>query len=272
MRQRTPGRQWLIGVLALVVGGWAASAPGYAASAPVEQEEEHAASRLEVAGLAGSLQIERHQRAGIRLVLRGSPAALERVRREVRGDLLRLSVAPGPAGTSSVVSASNNTVVARGGRATLNIGSSGVAEAEPPLEVRIFVPAATPLALSRLVGDVTVRGVGGPLELELVGGEAQLDRITGGSLAVVGGSRIELAEASGDLRIAVQGAGDVVVADAALERLEVGLSGTGNVTVGGSAERASVQIAGVGKVTIDQVRERPQVSVLGIGEVAIGNW
>ena len=275
MPQRTPGRQWLLGLLALVVGSWAASAPGHAASAPVEREEEHAASRLEVAGLAGSLQIERHEGAGIRLVLRGSPAALERVRREVRGDLLRLSVTPGAAGTSSVVSTSNNTVIALGGRATLNIGSSGVSvggETEPPLEVRVYLPVGTPLVIRGLVGDLSLKGVGGPLELELVGGEARLDRITGGSLVVVGGSRIELAEASGDLRIAVQGAGDVVVADAALERLEIGLSGTGNVTVGGSAEQASVQLAGVGNVTIDQVRERPRVSMLGIGEVEIGNW
>jgi len=192
----------------------------------------------------------------------------------MRGDLLQLTVAPGP-GVSAVVSASNNTVIALGGQATLTIGGqrlSDGAEAEPPLEVRILVPAATPLALSGLVGEVAVEGVGGPLDLELIGGAARLDRTTGGSLAVVGGSRIELAAASGDLSIAVQGAGDVAVAQAALERLEVDLNGTGSVTVGGTAERASVQIAGVGNVAIDRVRERPQVSVVGIGRVEIGNW
>jgi hypothetical protein len=276
MRQRTPGQQWLLGLLAVVVGSWAASPPGHtAASPPVEQEEAHAASRLAVAGLVGGLRIERHERADIRLVLRGSAAALERVRREVRGDLLQLTVAPGPAGTTAVVSASNNTVIALGGQATLNIGSAGLSvggEEEPPLEVRAYVPAATPVAISGLVGDLSVAGVGGPLDLELISGTARLDRMTGGSLAVVGGSRIELAEASGDLKVAVQGAGDVVITEAALGRLEVDLSGTGNVTVGGSAERAGVQIAGVGNVTIDQVRERPQVSVLGIGQVEIGNW
>ena len=276
MRQRPPARPWLLGLLALAVAsGWATS-PGHAASSPpIEREETHAASRLAVAGLVGSLQIERHDGAGIRLILRGSPAALERVRSEVRGDLLQLTVAPGPR-TTSVVSASNNTVVALGGgRATLSIGTSSVSagtETEPPLEVRILVPAATPLALSGLVGDVTVRGVGGPLDLELIGGAARLDRASGGRLTVVGGGRIELAAASGDLSITVRGAGDVVVGEAALDRLEVGLSGTGNVTVGGTAEQASVQLAGVGHVTIDQVRERPQIRVLGIGAVAIGNW
>ena len=278
MRKRVPGRQWLLGLLALVIGSFAASAQGEAASAmPVERDEEHAASRLAVAGLVGSLQIERHQQSGIRLVLRGSAEAIERVRREVRGDLLQLTAEPGPAGTTSVVSASNNTVVALGGRATLSIGSvtssAGPAqEAEPPLEVEVYVPAATPLAITGLVGDLAVEGVGGPVDLELIGGQAQLDHADGGSLAVVGGSHIELAEATGDLRVVVRGAGEVAVAEAALDHLEVSVSGAGTVTVGGVAERASVQIAGVGNVTIDEVREWPKVSVAGIGRVEIGNW
>jgi hypothetical protein len=277
MPHRTPGRQGLLGLLALVLGSSVGALPGQAASSPpVERAETHAASRLAVAGLVGSLRIERHDGAEIRLVLRGSARALDRVRREVKGDLLQITVAPAPGGTGAVVSSSNNTVIALGGgRATLTIGSTGVSAEgsdEPPLELRAYVPAATPLVIRGLVGDLAVGEVGGPLEVELVGGEARLDRAAGGSLTVVGGSRIELAHATGDLRIAIEGAGEVAVADAALDRLDVALSGTGNVTVGGTAEQASVQIAGVGNVAIDEVRERPQVSLLGIGQVAIGNW
>jgi hypothetical protein len=278
MRKPVPGRPWLLGILAVVIGSFAASPPGHAASAtPVEREEEHAASRLAVAGLVGSLQIERHEQPGIRLVLRGSAEAIGRVRREVRGDLLQLTAEAGPGGTTSVVSASNNTVIALGGRATLSIGSvttsaGSAQEAEPPLELQVYVPAATPLAITGLVGDLSVEGVGGPVDLELISGRAQLDRVRGGSLAVVGGSHIEVAEATGDLRVAVRAAGDVVVADAVLDRLEVSVSGTGNVIVGGVAERATVQIAGVGNVAIDEVRERPEVTVAGIGRVEIGNW
>jgi hypothetical protein len=277
MRKPVPGRPWLLGILAVVIGSFAASPPGHAASAtPVEREEEHAASRLAVAGLVGSLQIERHEQPGIRLVLRGSAEAIGRVRREVRGDLLQLTAEAGPGGTTSVVSASNNTVIALGGRATLSIGSvttsaGSAQEAEPPLELQVYVPAATPLAITGLVGDLSIEGVDGPVDLELISGRAQLDRVSG-SLAAVGGSHIEVAEATGDLRVAVRAAGDVVVAETALERLEVSVSGTGNVTVGGVAERATVQIAGLGNVAIDEVRERPEVTVAGIGRVEIGNW
>lgn len=269
------GCRWL-GLLALALGGLGPSLCAAAGSPPVELQETYSASRLAVAGLVGSLRVERRDGADMRLVLRGSPAALERLHREVQGDRLQLTAEPGATGTTTVVTGAQNVVIARsGGSATQIIG--GVAtgaggEAEPPLEVLAYVPAATPLTVTGLVGDLVVQGVGGPVDLELIGGQATLDRATGGSLAAVAGSRIELAEATGDLRVAVQGAGDVRITRADLGHLEVGVSGTGNVAVGGVAERASVQIAGVGGVRIDEVRTRPEVSVTGIGQVEIGNW
>jgi hypothetical protein len=70
----------------------------------------------------------------------------------------------------------------------------------------------------------------------------------------------------------VQGAGDVVVEQATLEALEIDISGSGNVRVGGSAQQARIAVAGVGNVEVDEVRERPDVRVSGIGRIDIGNW
>jgi Putative auto-transporter adhesin, head GIN domain len=283
MRARTRTRQfrgeelaWWLGLLGLLIGGLIASLPAHAGSAPAERQETYTASRLAVAGLVGSLRVERHDGADMRLVLRGSAHRLDRIQREVQGDRLQLIEEPGATGSTTVVSGANNVVIARnGGQATQIIGgvaTSAGGEAEPPLEIVAYVPAATPLTVTGMVGDLVVEGVGGPVDLELIAGQAQLDRATGGSLAAVGGSRIELAEATGDLKIAVQGAGDVRIAQADLARLEVGVSGTGDVAVGGVAEQASVEISGIGGVQIDQVRTRPKVSVTGIGHVEIGNW
>ena len=277
-----PRRRWL-GLFAWVIGGLGASLPAGAGSPPVERQETYAASRLAVAGLVGSLRIERQDGAGMRLVLRGSARAIDRLHREVRGDRLQLTTELGvtstttaATGATTVVTGTRNVVIARdGGQATQIIGgqvTGAAGEAEPPLEVLVYVPAATPLTVTGLVGDLVVQGVGGPVDLELIGGQAELDRTTGGSLAAVAGSRIELADATGDLKIAVQGAGDVRITRADLKVLEIGVTGTGNVAVGGVADQASVQIAGVGGVQIDQVRTRPEVSVTGIGQVDIGNW
>ena len=265
-------RHWLAGLLAVGIVSWAASLPGQAAES-VLVEEAHAASRLRVAGLAGSLRIDGEDRADIRLELRGSAAALEGLRREVRGDRLEITAVPGANGVTTVVSGHHNVVIATAGaRATQIIGGTPTDAPEPPLEVRAYVPEGAPLIVEGMVGELTVEGVDGPVELELAGGSARLDRVAGGRLAVVGGSRIEAGAATGDLVLEVQGAGDVVVDRAALGALEVGISGTGNVTVGGSAQQAQVAVAGVGNVSVDEVRERPQVRITGIGQIDVGNW
>jgi hypothetical protein len=266
----------LLGLLALMVGGLSASTPAEADSAPVERRESYPASHLAVAGLVGSLKVERGDGGDIRLVLRGSARALDRLQRELRGDRLQVTSPPGATGTTTVVSGARNVVIARdGGQATQIIGgdrTSVGSEAEPPLEILAYVPAATPLVVTGLVGDLVVAGVGGPVDLELIGGQATIDRAVGGSLAAVAGSRIELVQATGELKVAVEGAGDVMIGHADLERLEVGVSGTGDVAVGGLAQQAIVEIAGVGGVKIDEVRARPEVRISGIGQVEIGNW
>ena len=273
---RAHHRHWLAGLVAVGIGSWAAGLAGEAA-ATVLVEEEHAASRLRVSGLAGSLKVDGHNRANIRLELRGSQAALRRVRREVRGERLEVTAEPGPHGVTTVISGRNNIVIATpGARATQIIGGVptivGGIPPEPPLEVRAYVPEGAPLVVEGMVGELSVEGVNGPVELELSGGSARLDRVAGGRLAVVGGSRIEAGAATGDLALEVLGAGDVVVERAAVDSLEVGVSGSGNVRVGGSAQRARVSVAGVGNVKVDEVRERPQVRVTGIGRVDLGDW
>lgn len=272
---RAHHRHWLYGLLAVGIGSWAASLPGQAA-ATVLVEEEHAASRLRVSGLAGSLKVDGESRGDIRIELRGSEEQIERLRREVRGDRLELTAEPGPHGVTTVISGRNNVVIATpGARATQIIGgmtTTAGGPLEPALEIRAYVPEGTPLEVESMVGEVSVAHVDGPVELELAGGTARLDRVAGGRLAVVGGSRIEADAARGDLEVVVQGAGDVVVGQAALDALEVGIMGSGNVRVGGSAQAARVTVTGVGNVRVDEVRERPEVRMMGVGRVDIGNW
>jgi hypothetical protein len=268
-------RHWLLGLLAIGIGGWATGLPA-PATATVLVEEQHAATRLRVSGLAGSLKIDGEDRTDIRLEMRGTPEQLERLRREVRGDRLEITAEGGPTGVTTVISGRNNIVIATpGARATQIIGGTAttVGGAVEPAGVRLAsVPAGTPLVVEGMVGELSVAAVNGPLELELAGGSARLDRVVGGRLAVVGGSRIEADQASGDLALEVRGAGDVMVERAVLDVLEVGISGSGDVRVGGSAQQARVTVAGVGNVSIDEVRERPDVRVSGIGQIDIGNW
>jgi hypothetical protein len=64
----------------------------------------------------------------------------------------------------------------------------------------------------------------------------------------------------------------VTIEQAALARLEVRVTGAGEVTVGGRAQEAQVALTGTGLVRIDEVAARPGVRVVGSGAVEIGNW
>jgi hypothetical protein len=272
---RAHHRSCVFGLLALGIGSWAAGLPAQAAET-ILVEEDHAAGRLSVSGLVGTLVIEGQDRSDISLELRGSSEALERLQRTVEGDRLELTAAPGSDGRTTVVSGRNNVVIAGpGGRATQIIGGVTTTvggPSEPQLEVRAYVPQGAPLVVEGMVGELAVEGLNGPVELAMISGTARLERIDGGRLAVVGGSRIAVGAATGDLVIEVRGAGDVTLDQAALGRLEVGITGSGSVDVGGSAQQARVALTGSGNLRVDEVHERPETRVTGSGEVEIGNW
>lgn len=277
----------LAGALAMLVG---LSAP--AGAAPTEIDEHHAASRLAVTDFAGTLRIEAHDGPGIRILLRGSPEVLAGITREVRGDTLH--VAAGAAGQPvapvqgvTVMSFGNNTVITQAGgignfvigRAARNGGSrvvvNGVTvhtDSLEPTELVVRVPRSTPVELSGLVGQVSVDDVDGWVGLELRSGRARIDRVAGGRLALAGSGRIEVQRATGDLALTVHGAGNVEIARAELDDLDVTVAGAGQVAVAGVAERASVWATGVSQVSIDEVRTRPEVEVAGVSRVSIGNW
>jgi hypothetical protein len=282
---RTSGR--LAGALAVLIG---LSAP--AGAAPTEIDEQHTASRLAVADFAGILRIEAHDGPGIRLLLRGSAEALAGITREVRADTLH--VAAGGAGQPvtpvqgvTVMSVGNNTVITQaGGIGNFVIGSSGrngrsrvmvngvpvQADSQEPTELLVRVPRGTPLELSGLVGQVSVDDVDGWVGLELRSGRARIDRVKGGTLALAGSGRIEVASATGNLTLTVHGAGNLEIARAELDDLDVTVAGAGQVTVAGVAERASVWVSGVSQVSIDEVRTRPEVEAAGVSRISIGNW
>jgi hypothetical protein len=262
----------------------AAQAPGTGAVA-AERRERFATRALVVDGLAGSLRVVGEDRADMQVTLSGD--GLDAVRLEPRGDTLHLDAAAATGGSYGSVTIGRNLVVAgNGGRATSRIGGTsatvvgngrvivgpGGSGDAAHLDVELRVPEGAPLTVLAMAGEVEATGVGGPVELELVTGSAQIDRLAGGRLSVAGNGRIVVDEAAGDLAVAVAGSGDVQVGRATLDALDVELAGTGNVVIDGVAERATVRLAGIGEVRVTEVREQPVVSVAGLGRVAIGNW
>jgi hypothetical protein len=262
---------------ALLLGASGAESLGadeaHPAGAPVERVERVAAEGLVVDGLAATLTIEGEARDDIALTMRGTEGALGQVEHEVRGGVLHIGM---QGSFTSLAGGRGNVVIARnGGTATSIIGGQevtvGSLEAEPMPEIRITLPSAAPIALAGLVGEIDVSGVDGPIELALSQGEAHLDRVRDGRLAVSGDGVIVVDQASGNLVIEVEGAGQTRVADAVLDELEVDVTGTGEVVVDGVAETGRLSVTGIGRIRVSEIRSEPVISRTGIGDIQIGN-
>jgi hypothetical protein len=245
----------------------------HAAGALIERTEQVAAEGLVIDGLAASLTIEGERRDDVSLTLRGTKGALDQIEHEIRGGVLHIGM---QGSFTSLAGGGQNVVIARnGGRATSIIGGQEVTvsslEAEPMPEIRIVLPDTAPIALAGLVGEIEVTGMDGPIELALSQGEAHLDRVRDGRLAIRGGGTIEVDRASGDLVIEVEGAGQARIADALLDELKVEITGTGEVVVDGVAEEGRLSIAGIGTIRVSEIRSEPEISRSGLGDIQVGN-
>jgi hypothetical protein len=239
----------------------------------IEQMEQVAAEGLVIDGLAASLTIEGEPRDDVSLTMRGTKGALEQIEHELRGGVLHI----GMQGSFTSLAGGGNVVIARdGGVATSTIGGQQVTvsslEAEPMPEIRIAMPSTAPIALAGLVGEIKMSGLDGPVELALSQGEAHLDRLRDGRLAISGDGVIEVDRATGNLVIEVQGAGRARIADAVLDELRVEIAGTGDVVVDGVAEEGRLSVAGIGKIQVSEIRKEPEISRAGLGDIQVGNW
>jgi hypothetical protein len=245
----------------------------HAAGALIERTEQVAAEGLVIDGLAATLTIEGEPRDDVSLTMRGTEGALGQIEHEIRGGVLHIGM---QGSFTSLTGGGQNVVIARnGGRATSIIGGQEVTvsslEAEPMPEIRVALPGTAPIALAGLVGEIEVKGVEGPIELALSQGEAHLDRVRDGRLAISGDGTIEVDRASGDLVVEVQGAGRARIADALLDELKVEITGTGEVVVDGVAEEGRLSVAGIGRIRVSEIRSEPEISRSGLGDIQIGN-
>jgi hypothetical protein len=206
--------------------------------------ERHSAEALELRDLSARLDIESGFGTEVEVRLEGPAAALRSLQRVLAGDTLVI------AGQRS------------GGPATSTHAAA--------LTARIRVPAGMPIAILGHQGEIASGDLEGPLVLELLAGVATLGQVRDARLTLLGAGKIAAREALGDLSIAVAGAGEVLVDTSILERLEVGVTGSGAVEVGGAVRYASLSLKGSGHIYVAQAKRHPLVERIGPGEVLIG--
>jgi hypothetical protein len=259
----------------------------------IEIRETFAARRLQVTEIPGTVQVRGGERATMQVQIAGAKELVERIGREVHGDVLRIT---GPRAREGA----GMTVISRsGGRVQANVFASheisvasvavagednvaivegrivgGGRDVEPDAEVGVVVdvPLRTPTAIDAgLFGTYEVGDIEGPLQVRMRGG----GNVTAGGMgttrvSIHGAGDVEISSVKGSLlEVAIQGTGHVTVRDGQVDHLDVTVQGTGDAVYDGSAGHANLSVMGAGDIRVNQVTESLTDRSMGSGRIRV---
>jgi hypothetical protein len=273
----------------------------------VERNETYKAIRLQVSDIPGTVQVRVGKEAAMQVQITGPEKLVERIRREVRGDVLHISGPQLGGGGTTIVSRSRGgvqtnvfsgggggmviqggnfgiistgrgglvigggNVVVSGGRVVSGGGDVTYIESE---EVRIVVdvPRHTPITIDEgLVGSYEIGDTEGPLDLRMKGGgDVTAGRVAATRVAIQGSSDVEISAVNGRaLHVAIQGSGDVTVREGQVDNLDLTVQGSGDAVYGGTAMSASLSLMGSGDIRVNEVTESLNDRSMGSGRIRV---
>lgn len=250
---------------------------GAAAGESASRSTTLSAGNARIDGVSGTVEVIVEDRRDVQFTWSGSKRWVDAVQPKVEGDtaVLAAPMLAGGGGSSTVV-ANNVTVTAtEGSSASVTIGGREVSSSgdTTPRRVELRLPRNGDLGILGLTGGCRVGSLGGKLVMRLQAGQCSIASLgKGAELGVSGSGDLSVAEAKGDVDVAIDGNGIIRVDRAQLGALRVRISGTGDVTVDGRSRTADLSIAGAATIRVRQVDEQPRRSLAGAGLIAVGNW
>ncbi len=205
-------------------------------------------------------------------VITGGPAAGGAVTGSV-GRSSSLSLDLGGCGDWTVANVAGQFSVGLGGSGDVSSGAAGAA--------RLSISGSGRVRTQAIAGDLNAKVSGsGDVEVPRAGkadvsvsgsGDVRLGLMSGGLHATITGSGdLKVEQLAGDLDVSVSGIGDVKVKDGQVGAMRTHISGSGDVSFGGTAQSLEAVISGRGDVSVRAVTGDVDKRISGAGEVHIG--
>lgn len=248
------------------------------AADPASRSATLSAANARIDGMAATVEVIVEDRRDVQFTWSGSRRWVDAVQSRVDGDTAVLAAPSNMSGSGSTTVVANNVTVyaTEGSSASVTIGGDRAVTSggdTTPRRVELRLPRTGDLGLLGLTGGCRVGAVGGKMVLRLSAGQCTIAGLgKGGELGVSGSGDISVADARGDLDVAIDGNGVVRVNKAQLGQLRVRIAGSGDVSVDGRARSADLSIAGAANIRVAHVDEQPRRSLAGAGMIAVGNW
>jgi hypothetical protein len=245
------------------------------------------ATALEIKGVEANIDIQLTDEPEITVAIEGMMSAVDDIDVELHGETLvikgkdggtRISVSSGGSAVHAVGVGIGAGVVSagisRGGRVYASPGSIIVSDRGDAIaDMDIRVPKGTAVKVSGIHGHVNIGDTEGPLSATMLGNEdIKVGTVLDADLSVHGKGSILADAVNGDLRMNINGAGDICVRGGSVGMLKAKIMGAGDARFDGEAIDASLSIMGSGNIDVAHVKNRPRRNVMGIGKINIGNW
>lgn len=233
------------------------------------------ADSVALTNLNAILRTETHDGTGVQVYASGSEALISALRVSVTDGILVIEQPEPQSIVGNTVYVERNVVITQdGARSSVVIGGTpGQAKAEAePIELQLTFPRKTPLSIRGFTGSARIGRMTAPLDLELLAGDAYLQRLGLASLTVAGSAENDVATADGPLDVTIVGSGEISVHDGSIPALTLETNGTATVSIGARVGQATLSLNGIADVRIAHVDEQPAIDLNGISTIDIGNW
>lgn len=245
----------------------------------------YSANALEVRAVQADVEVVVNEGSGCEVTMTGPENELKAIKVTEQGGMLIIQGERAGANDVTIISGggsiragriSSGSVVVTGRGISIsggNVVSIGGSRGANKVKITVTVPKGAAVELTDVDGKIAVGDTEGALRLT-VSGEAnvRVGRIGRLRARLSGASQMDIRHVTGDANIHVSGTGDITIDDGDINELNVGLSGMGSVTFGGTAQDADLSVSGMGNVHVATVVNRPHRSVSGMGRITVGNW
>jgi Putative auto-transporter adhesin, head GIN domain len=269
-----------------------------------EVTETHTAKGLRLVDIPGTAEVRVGEQDTMQVQISGPKQLVEQLRREVRGDVLHIEGPRFRGGGTTIVSRTSGGVqtnvfgsggrvviqnanfgiitvgnkvvisggdVVVGGGGNIIVGDGTYVETES-LRVVVYVPRHAAVDIEDgVVGDYVVGDTEGRLDVRT----ASSASVSAGLVADVrvliqGSGQVEIGAVVGRIVSAsIRGSGNVTVRKGSVDVLDVSITGSGDVVYGGTAKRADLSMTGSGRIRVNEVTESVNDRCTGSGRISV---
>ena len=233
------------------------------------------ADSVALTNLNAILRTETHDGTGVQVYASGSEALISALRVSVTNGILVIEQPEPQSIVGNTVYVERNVVITQdGGRSSVLIGGipDHTKPEAKPIGLHLTLPREMPLSIRGFTGNARIGPMSAPVDLELLAGDAQLERLGSANLTVVGSAEIDVATADGALDVTIDGSGEIAVHDGSIPALTLETNGNATVSIGGRVGQAVLSLNGIADIRIAHIDARPTIDVNGISKIEIGNW